>query len=117
MRAFHATVETTTRVNEFQKSQGRQLSRQGEWAGRNATDEKTSLETSIPIATPIVRESQVGSLLKMFWFALGFMIIAFANPKGRRRGGRESFEQRRAIFGKDPFEYLRLASVRSDGGR
>jgi hypothetical protein len=39
------------------------------------------LETSIPIATPIVKESQVGSLLKMFWFVLAFMIIAFANPK------------------------------------
>jgi hypothetical protein len=40
------------------------------------------LETSTPITTPIVRESQVGSLLKMFWLVLGFMMIAFANPKG-----------------------------------
>jgi hypothetical protein len=29
---------------------------------------------------PIVRESQVGSHRKIFWFVLGFMIVAFANP-------------------------------------
>jgi len=91
MRAFHATVETSTRGNELQKSQGRQPYRQGERAGRNATDEKTSLETSIPIATPIARESQVGSLLKMFWFALGFMIVAFANPRGAEAGRQGEF--------------------------
>jgi len=40
------------------------------------------LETIIPITTPTVRENQVGSLLKTFWLVLGFMMIAFANPKG-----------------------------------
>ena len=33
---------------------------------------------------PIVRESQVGSLLKMFWLCLDFMIIAFAKPEGTK---------------------------------
>lgn len=44
----------------------------------DSTDENTSLETSTPITTPIVRESQVGRLLKIFWFALGFMWMAIA---------------------------------------
>lgn len=60
---------------------GRQLSRWSNSTGRHATDEKTSLETSIPIITPAVRESQVGSLLRMLWFVLGFMMIAFASPR------------------------------------
>jgi hypothetical protein len=51
--------------------------------------------------TPIVRESQVGRLLKIFWFAFGFMMAAFVSPNGAGRRWEESvFEQRRAIFGK-----------------
>lgn len=50
--------------------------------GRYATDEKMSLETSIPIRTPIVRENQVGSLRRIFWLDLGFMMVAFAYPEG-----------------------------------
>jgi len=60
-------------------------------AGRHATDEKTSLETNIPITTPTVRENQVGSLLKTFWLVLGFMMIAFANPKGAEAALRGQF--------------------------
>ena len=63
-------------------SQGCQLSRWSGNTGRHATDEKTSLETIIPITTPTVRVNQVGSLLKTFWLVLGFMMIAFASPKG-----------------------------------
>ena len=35
--------------------------------------------------TPIVRESQVGKLLRMLWFVLGFMKPAFV--KGGKGGG------------------------------
>jgi len=87
-------------------SQERQLSRWSGNAGRHATDEKRSLETIIPIRTPTVRVNQVGSLLKTFWFVLGFMMIAFANPKGAE-AAQKGFEQRRAIFGKGAFEYFR----------
>lgn len=37
---------------------------------------------NIPIMTPTVRENQEGSLRRTFWFVLGFMMIAFASPKG-----------------------------------
>ena len=40
------------------------------------------METSTPIRTPIVRENQVGSLLRIFWFILDFIITTFTNPKG-----------------------------------
>lgn len=49
------------------------------------------METIIPIMTPIVREIQAGSLLKIFWFVLDFMIIAFANPKGAGTARKSEF--------------------------
>jgi hypothetical protein len=50
------------------------------------------LETSTPIKTPIVRESQVGRLLRIFWFAFGFMMAAFVSPNGAGGGaGRRVF--------------------------
>ena len=33
----------------------------------------------------------MGSRLKIFWFVLGFMIIAFANPRGAEGALKEQF--------------------------
>ena len=53
---------------------------------------------------PIVRESQVGSLLKMFWPGLDFMIIAFAKPKGAGVALNGGFLDKGVrFFGKDWF--------------
>ena len=45
----------------------------------------------MPITTPIVRESQVGRLLKIFWLALGFMMGASATLKGGGGSGGRGF--------------------------
>jgi hypothetical protein len=58
---------------------------------KTPTDEKTSLEMTIPIKTPIVRESQVGRALKILWFAFGFKMTTFVNPRGRGGVGRREF--------------------------
>ena len=53
---------------------------------------------------PIVRESQVGSLLKMFWLGLDFMIIAFAKPEGTKVALKSRFLDKGVrFFGKDSF--------------
>jgi len=96
---FHATALKAVCGKKFRKSQERQLVRLSDKPGRHATGEKTSLETSTPIITPTVREIQAGTLLKIFWFVLDFMIIAFANLKGAgRRGGRVSFRTKACDF-------------------
>lgn len=68
--------------------------------------------------TPIVRESQVGMTLKIFWFALGFMTMALVSPRtGPALEGERFLDKGVRFFGKVWFENPGSASAQSDGRR